>query len=75
MFKRTHEHPISVYGLMFFFYNLPKALQFVVKNLVGLLASKRLAMSMDCLKEYRSDDIDKVLNDKIKFELYMAKRI
>jgi hypothetical protein len=75
MFKRTHEHPISVYGLMFFFYNLPKVLQFVVKNLVRILASKRLALGMDCLKEYRSQEIDQVLIDKIKFEIHMAKRI
>lgn len=58
MFKRTYEHPISVYTLMFFFYNLPRVLQFVVKNLVGLLASKRLAMGMSCLKDYQRDEID-----------------
>jgi len=75
MFKRTFEHPISVYQLLFFFYDLPRVFQLILKTLVRLLASKRLAMAMDCLKEYSSDEIDKVLMDKIKFGVHMAKRL
>jgi Amidase len=75
MFKETHEHPLSVYRLMFFYYNLPRMIQLVLKNLVSLLASKRLAMSMDCLKEYTRQEIDDVLIEKMKFEMHMAERI
>ncbi len=58
MFKSTHEHPIYVYTLMFFFFNLPRVIQAILKFIVANFASRRFAMNMDCVKQFRSEEID-----------------
>ena len=43
---------------MFFFFDLPRLVQAVIKKLVRLIGNERMAMVMDWVHEYTRDEID-----------------
>jgi fatty acid amide hydrolase len=59
---------------MFFFYGLPRFLQRFVRNLVHIFLSSRMALTMDWVKNYTSDEIDEILRAKDRFERHFNER-